>query len=324
MTYSTEIRRKRRFTALIGAAAVAADRAPLRRARRGRQRRGRHGRQRQHAAHRRTDHPGCTAKLKNGFAVPPASAPRKVVRAIEAANEIVKGKPYCMGGGHARRVDRCYDCSGSVSYALTGAGLLGCRDAVGVVHGPRWGKGGKGRWITVYANAGHIYAVIAGLRLDTSMTTGDGPGWSTEMRSSSGLRRPPSDPLVGATSTSNRTCAQGPPQWRALSLQGPRSRFRRRPARRHPLRRSRAAAGDLVRCPRPARDGQRRADRDVGTAVRRLGAVRRDRGARRRRRRRRGDRRRDPAQPALRADGDRARPLAARRAAGAGRWSGRR
>ena len=68
--------------------------------------------------------PGAKAKLKNGFAIPPANAPRKVVRAIEAANEIVKGKPYCMGGGHARRVDRCYDCSGSVSYALTGAGLL--------------------------------------------------------------------------------------------------------------------------------------------------------------------------------------------------------
>ncbi len=125
---------------------------------------------------------GSKAKLKDGYAIPPASAPRKVVRAIEAANEIVKGKPYCMGGGHARRVDRCYDCSGSVSYALTGAGLLDSAMPSGSFM--RWESPGKGKWITTYANEGHIYAVIAGLRLDTSMTVGDGPGWSTEMRSS--------------------------------------------------------------------------------------------------------------------------------------------
>jgi cell wall-associated NlpC family hydrolase len=128
--------------------------------------------------------PGATAKLKDGFAIPPASAPRKVVRAIDAANEIVKGKPYCMGGGHARRRDRCYDCSGSVSYALSGAGLLEASMPSGSFM--RWEEPGKGRWITTYANEGHIYAVIAGLRLDTSMTVGDGPGWSTEMRSKSG------------------------------------------------------------------------------------------------------------------------------------------
>ena len=128
--------------------------------------------------------PGAQAKLKNGFAVPPASAPRKVVRAIEAANQIVKNKPYCMGGGHARRRDQCYDCSGSVSYALTGAGLLDYAMPSGSFM--RWEEPGKGRWITTYANGGHIYAVIAGLRLDTSMTDGDGPGWSTEMRSSRG------------------------------------------------------------------------------------------------------------------------------------------
>ena len=127
---------------------------------------------------------GPKAKLKNGYAIPPASAPNKVKRAIEAANEIVKGKPYCMGGGHGRRRDTCYDCSGSVSYALTGAGLLDASMPSGSFM--NWEKGGKGRWITTYANEGHIFAVIAGLRLDTSMTTGDGPGWSKEMRSGSG------------------------------------------------------------------------------------------------------------------------------------------
>ena len=62
--------------------------------------------------------PGEKAKLVNGLAKAPESAPRKVKRAIAAANEIVKGKDYCLGGGHARWKSRCYDCSGTVSYAL--------------------------------------------------------------------------------------------------------------------------------------------------------------------------------------------------------------
>jgi hypothetical protein len=131
-----------------------------------------------------TTTPGATAKLVNGFAVPPASAPRKVQRAIQAANQIVKGKPYCLGGGHQRRRDRCYDCSGSVSYALTGARLLDFAMPSGSFM--KWGEPGRGRWITLYTNEGHIYAVIAGLRLDTSMTVGDGPGWSEAMRSAKG------------------------------------------------------------------------------------------------------------------------------------------
>ena len=121
---------------------------------------------------------GPKAKLKDGYAIPPANAPRKVVRAIEAANEIVKGKPYCLGGGHGNWNDSCYDCSGSISYALgdKGAGILDAPMPSGSFS--RWGEAGKGRWITTYSNSGHIYAVIAGLRLDTSNTAGDGPGWS--------------------------------------------------------------------------------------------------------------------------------------------------
>lgn len=131
---------------------------------------------------------GGKAKLVDGRAVAPAGAPRKVVRAIDAANKIVNGRPYCLGGGHAAWQSRCYDCSGTVSYAL---GKPGAR----VLEAPmpsgsfmRWEKPGEGRWITTYANGGHIYAVIAGLRLDTSMTDGDGPGWSAEMRDSSGFK----------------------------------------------------------------------------------------------------------------------------------------
>ena len=132
---------------------------------------------------------GGTAKLVDGFAVAPADAPPQVVRAIDAANEIVKGKSYCLGGGHSKWKSKCYDCSGSVSYAL---GKYGAR----VLDAPMpsgsftsWGKRGKGEWITVFANGGHAYAVIAGLRLDTSMTVGDGPGWSSQMRSSRGYTK---------------------------------------------------------------------------------------------------------------------------------------
>jgi cell wall-associated NlpC family hydrolase len=132
-----------------------------------------------------TTTPGTKAKLVDGFAIPPANAPTEVIRAIEAANQIVKGKPYCLGGGHQRRRDECYDCSGSVSYALTGAGLLEYAMPSGSFM--RWEEAGRGRWITVYANGGHAYAVIAGLRLDTSMTAGDGPGWSKVMRSPKGF-----------------------------------------------------------------------------------------------------------------------------------------
>ena len=133
-----------------------------------------------------TTTPGGTAKLKNGYAIPPADAPLKVVRAIEAANEIVKGKSYCLGGGHSKWKSKCYDCSGSISYALGkyGAGVLDAPMPSGSFS--NWEKGGKGAWITTYSNSGHMYAVIAGLRLDTSMTVGDGPGWSTQLRAGGG------------------------------------------------------------------------------------------------------------------------------------------
>jgi hypothetical protein len=136
--------------------------------------------------------PGSKAKLVSGVAVAPADAPNKVRRAIEAANRIVKGKPYCLGGGHARWESRCYDCSGTVSYALgtKGARVLDAPMPSGSFE--NWEKGGQGEWITVYANGGHMYAVIAGLRLDTSMTPGDGPGWSKGQLHQSGysIRHP--------------------------------------------------------------------------------------------------------------------------------------
>ena len=111
--------------------------------------------------------PGAKATLlPDGTAAAPASAPRPVQEAIWAANRL-QNKPYKYGGGHAKIEDTGYDCSGTVSYALIHAGLLKSPLPSGPFMG--WGAKGLGRWITVYAHGGHAYAVIAGLRLDTSV-----------------------------------------------------------------------------------------------------------------------------------------------------------
>ncbi|UJA21333.1 hypothetical protein HJD18_14660 [Thermoleophilia bacterium SCSIO 60948] len=124
---------------------------------------------------------GDTAKLKNGKAIPPESAPARVKRAIRAANDI-RNKPYRMGGGHGKWKDSGYDCSGAVSYALGKPGARLVKSPMPSGSYMNWKKRGKGKWITVYANEGHMYAVIAGLRWDTSQTKGDGPGWSRNLR----------------------------------------------------------------------------------------------------------------------------------------------
>jgi len=115
------------------------------------------------------------AVLLSGIALAPPSAPEAVKAAISGANEIV-GRPYIWGGGHRSWYSAGYDCSGSVSYALAAGGLL--RAPLNSAQLEHWGVPGPGRWITVYANAGHAYAVIAGLRWDTvGDARGNGPRW---------------------------------------------------------------------------------------------------------------------------------------------------
>jgi len=127
------------------------------------------------------------ARLVHGKAIAPSNAPARVVGVIDAANRIAKGTDYCYGGGHASFKSRCYDCSGSVSYALHGGRFLSRPMASGdLMH---WGRGHRGKWITVYSNPGHAYMTVAGLRFDTSMTRGTGPGWSKHMRSGAGYRK---------------------------------------------------------------------------------------------------------------------------------------
>jgi hypothetical protein len=136
--------------------------------------------------------PGEEAVLgPDGLAVAPASAPAEVKAAIEAANRIA-GKPYRYGGGHQRWEDSGYDCSGAMSYALHGAGLLNRPLTSGDFMS--WGDAGPGSWITVYAHGGHGYLVIAGLRFDTGFNNaGSGPRWSEKMRPDDGytVRHPP-------------------------------------------------------------------------------------------------------------------------------------
>lgn len=125
---------------------------------------------------------GSTATLNaDGTATPPADAPPQVVAVIEAANSIVD-KPYLWGGGHGSfEEDSGYDCSGAISYALNAGGLIESPlDSTGFTY---WGEAGVGNWITVYGNSGHAYAVIAGLRWDTSDTGGTGVSWHTSTTS---------------------------------------------------------------------------------------------------------------------------------------------
>ena len=121
------------------------------------------------------------AIIVDGRAIPPADAPPAVKKVIAAANKI-RTKPYIYGGGHGRWWDAGYDCSGAVSFALHGGEPdrpARCPPAPS----SGWGSAGRGRWITVYANGGHAYAVIAGLRWDTAgNTSGTGPRWHKSLR----------------------------------------------------------------------------------------------------------------------------------------------
>jgi hypothetical protein len=131
--------------------------------------------------------PPAKATIIDGRAIAPANAPSRVRRVIAAGNRLI-GKPYRYGGGHrpfGRGLDTGYDCSGTASYALFGGRFLRSPMPSGAFM--RWGSSGPGRWITVYAHSGHMYIVVAGLRLDTGLRddpSTTGPGWSKRLRPS--------------------------------------------------------------------------------------------------------------------------------------------
>jgi hypothetical protein len=119
----------------------------------------------------------------DGTATAPTNAPPAVQQIIAAGNAIAT-KPYVYGGGHGKWEDRGYDCSGSVSYALHGANLLEQPMASGGF--TNWAEPGQGQWVTTYANGGHMYMVVAGLRFDTSGRSETGSRWQADLRPTSG------------------------------------------------------------------------------------------------------------------------------------------
>jgi peptidoglycan hydrolase-like protein with peptidoglycan-binding domain len=115
----------------------------------------------------------------NGLAIAPAGAPAAVAAIIQAGN-VIAHFPYRFGGGHQSWQDTGYDCSGSVSYALHGAGLLDTPLASYDFY--TWGEAGPGQWVTIYARDDHAYMVVAGLRYDTSASKGGGSRWTADGR----------------------------------------------------------------------------------------------------------------------------------------------
>jgi hypothetical protein len=123
--------------------------------------------------------------VSGGFAEAPRGAPAAIQDVIAGGNAIARF-PYRWGGGHGSFIDDAYDCSGSVSYALAAAGLLDAPLTSGGLM--RWGEPGRGRWITVYAHAGHVYMEVGGLRFDTSGRAGRrGSRWQAARRSAAGF-----------------------------------------------------------------------------------------------------------------------------------------
>jgi cell wall-associated NlpC family hydrolase len=138
--------------------------------------------------------PGTVAELlPSGRAAAPSDAPYAVKLIIWTANRLI-GLPYRYGGGHASFADNSYDCSGAVSYALHAADAITYPEDSTLLE--NWGRRGAGKWVTVYANHGHAWMIVAGLRLDTSPVDDpaglDGPRWrpATRPKASYRVRHP--------------------------------------------------------------------------------------------------------------------------------------
>lgn len=130
-------------------------------------------------------------RIVDGQASVRDDAPEEVRAAIAAGNRICH-LPYCYGGGRCEGIDSGYDCSGSTSYVLREAGLLG--DWMTSTGFKNYGRSGRGKWITIYAKSGHVFMEVAGLRFDTGYHgSGEGPRWTTKSRPAKGcvLRHPP-------------------------------------------------------------------------------------------------------------------------------------
>lgn len=127
----------------------------------------------------------------DGLAIAPIAAPAAVQAIITAGNQIAH-LPYRFGGGHGTYEDTAYDCSGSLSFVLSAAGLLNTTVTSGQLMS--WGDPGPGRWVTVFANQGHTFMYVAGLRFDTVALAQTGSRWSNRSATEGGgfaVRHPP-------------------------------------------------------------------------------------------------------------------------------------
>ena len=135
--------------------------------------------------------PGVATLTPDGLAVAPIAAPPQVQEIINAGNQIAL-LGYFYGGGHGTFEDTRYDCSGSISFVLAAAHLLGTTETSGELES--YGAPGRGKWITIFANAGHTYMYVAGLRFDTVALAEGGSRWSNRTGSEGGgfaVRHPP-------------------------------------------------------------------------------------------------------------------------------------
>jgi cell wall-associated NlpC family hydrolase len=132
--------------------------------------------------------PGTTARFVDGLAAAPEGAPAAIQQIIWSGNEMI-GLPYIYGGGHGSFISPGYDCSGTVSFALHAAELLASPEDSSEMEG--LGAKGDGRWVTIFANAGHAYMTVAGLRLDTSPAEDpanlEGPRWRPLRQTNAGF-----------------------------------------------------------------------------------------------------------------------------------------
>jgi cell wall-associated NlpC family hydrolase len=132
-----------------------------------------------------TASPNQATLTPDGLAIAPIDAPAAVQEVIAAGNEIAR-LPYRWGGGHMTYEDTAYDCSGSISYVFAAAGLLNHTVVSGDLE--TWGDAGPGKWITVFANAGHTFMYVAGLRFDTVALAETGSRWSDRPANEPDLR----------------------------------------------------------------------------------------------------------------------------------------
>ncbi len=121
----------------------------------------------------------------DGLAIAPIDAPASVQEVIAAGNQIAH-LPYRYGGGHITYEDTAYDCSGSISYVFQAAHLLNSTVVSGQLE--NWGDPGPGKWITMFANAGHTFMYVAGLRFDTVVLAETGSRWSNRPADEPDLR----------------------------------------------------------------------------------------------------------------------------------------